>query len=130
MTLLGGVLTLHDPSCRGRCVKGCIRDVEELYGEALERQGITLGRSDYEGKLAFAIAECWILAGKYDRERDGTRTNMAAFIFFRLGQRLVDAERAEYRTVWRFKDYVYERPRPEFISYEHQLQRAAGKRSG
>ena len=54
---------------------------------------------------------------------------MAAFIFFRLGQRLVDVERAEYRTVWRFKDCVYERPRPEFISYEPTSARE-GKRSG
>jgi hypothetical protein len=51
---------------------------------------------------------------------------MGAWIFFKLGQRIVDAERAQYRTVWKFKDYVHERPRPELISYEHQLRRSGG----
>jgi hypothetical protein len=129
VTLLGGVLTLHDPSCRGRCVKGCIRDVEELCGEALERRGITLGHSDYEDKLAFAIGRVLDPRREVRPGTGRTRKNMAAFIFFRLGQRLVDVERAEYRTVWRFKDYVYERPHPEFISYEPTSARE-GKRSG
>jgi hypothetical protein len=90
VSLLGSVLTLHDPACRGRCVKGCIRDVERLCGEALERRGIRLGNPDYEDKLSFAISECWIIAGKYEPAKDGTRKNMAAWVFFRLGQRLVD----------------------------------------
>lgn len=128
MTLLGGILTLHDPSCQGRCGKGCVRDVESLCGKALERRGIRLGHSDYEDRLAFAISECWILAGRYDPDRDRARSkgrepNMGAWIFFKLRQRLVDAERAQYRTVWRSKDYVYERPRPEFVALEPELER-------
>jgi hypothetical protein len=128
--VLNGRYELHDPACRGRCVRGCIRDVERLCGEALERRGIRLGHSDYENRLAFAISECWILAGKYDPAKDGARKNMCAWIFVRLGQRLVDVERAEYRTVWRFKDYVDVRPRPEFVPLEPELERIDGTGTG
>jgi hypothetical protein len=129
--VLNGRYELHDPACRGRrCVKGGIRDVEQLCGEALERRGITLGHSNYEDRLAFAISECWILAGKYEPAKDGARKNMAAWVFFRLGQRLVDAERAEHRTVWRFKDYVHVRARPEFVPLEPELERIDGTWAG
>ena len=46
---------------------------------------------------------------------------MAAWVFLKLGQRLVDAKRAEFRTRWVAKNYVYERPRPELVSLESGL---------
>ena len=49
---------------------------------------------------------------------------MSAWIFCRLGQRLVAAERARYRTRWVTKNYVYERPRPELVPLEPELERA------
>ncbi len=55
---------------------------------------------------------------------------MAAWLFIRLCQRLVDAERAEHRTVWRFKDYVHVRSRPDFVPLEPELERFDGTGAG
>jgi hypothetical protein len=55
---------------------------------------------------------------------------MAAWVFFRLGQRQVDVERAEYRTVWTFKDYVPVRTRPEFVPLADELDESLGTRRG
>lgn len=131
MSVLAGVLPLHEPGCpeRGRCRAGCIRDVEKLCGRVLERRGIGLGHPEYEDRLAFLLGECWIVARTYDPERDRCR-NMGAWVFLKLGQRLVDAKRTEYRTVWRSKNYVYERPRPELVPLEPGMAEPLGAGSG
>ena len=76
MSLLGGVLTLHDPSCPakrgGRCAeRGCIADVERLCGSVLERKGIKHGDGDYEDLLAWLISESWRASTKPERDGGG-----------------------------------------------------------
>lgn len=129
VSLLGGVFTLHDPRCFGRCGTGCVGDVERLCGAVLERRGISLDQAAYEDRLAYLIGEAWIIAPKYDPARDrGRKSAMSSWLFLRLGQRLVDADRAEYRTRWVTKNgYVYERARPQFVGLEDSgVERALG----
>jgi DNA-directed RNA polymerase specialized sigma24 family protein len=125
VTLLAGTLALHAPRCQGRCVQGCIRDVERFAGAFLERKGIRLGDWEYEDTLAFLVSEAWAASEKYDPELDANE-NLAAWVYTSLSQRYVDKKRARYRTRWVSGNSVYERPpEPEFVGLDPaELERA------
>ncbi len=102
----------------------------------LERRGIGRSHPEYEDRLAELIAAAWNLSREYNPERDNARRkgqerNLAAFVYYRLGHRVVDGERARYRTKWVTKNYTYERPRPVFVELEErELDESLGARAG
>lgn len=56
----------------------------------------------------------------------------SAYADQRLRLRLVEWKRARFRTRWKFKDRVYERPRPQLVplDYLDRLDAALAARSG
>lgn len=103
--LLNGTLSLHD-----------IEDVEAFCIWIMEsRNGLAPHES--EDCLAYLVASAWELSLVYEYSL-GT---FATFARTGLRRRLADWYRQRNgRTVWKFKDQVYERKLPSFTTLEHR----------
>src|SRR5215218_119677 len=101
---LGARFPLHD-----------IEDVERFCAALLERDRCRLEHYEREDLLVYLVEECWRFSLKF---RPG-RGRFSVWVYGSLRRRVVDWERQRYgRTVWKFKDRVYERPRVELVSLD------------
>ena len=109
-----------------------IRDVEQFAGRILERSGLELSYHDREDLLASLVVECWSCAGDYDE----SRASFSTFATIRLRAAVVAWLRTSNercgrtgfvggRTVWKFRDHTYERPRRDLISFDDSDARLA-----
>lgn len=117
--MLQGTLSLYD-----------IRDVEALAAKVVQQSNLELGYHDKEDLIAYLVSTCWELSLEW--EPDESRSwGFAAWATTTLRRRVVDWDRSRKgRTKWQFKDRIYERPRPSFISYEDEIRGNAGNRTG
>src|SRR4051794_31232370 len=104
-----------------------IRDVEAFCERAIQRSGITeFGYLDREDLLAELVCFCWEIESVFDPDR----ASFSTYATHRLRRFIVDWKRSGYRTRWVFKDRVYERPKPELVSYEEELTDDAKSKTG
>jgi len=109
--MLNGRLALHD-----------VDDVERFCRQLINRQRRGgYGGHDYEELLAWLIEAAWLLSERYDPSRGATFATFA-----RGSLRVANWEREHFgRTVWKFKDRTYIRPRPTFVPLDDGLDLAA-----
>ncbi len=106
MTLLHGRLTLHGV------------DSEKLARRALDDSlhSRQLEWHRHDDAIAFLVALCWQLSLQFDSSR-GQAFSTFAYRILRL--RVVDWFRqTDGRTRWQSGEHVYERERPELVSFE------------
>lgn len=90
-------------------------DVESFCQAAIRRSGLTeYGYLDSDDLLAELIAFCWQISSDFDPKR----ASFSTFAGGRIKRFIIDWKRSDYRTRWVFKGRIYERPRPELVSYE------------
>ena len=91
-------------------------DVDDAFGLAngiVNRSGLHLSWHDREELVAYLAETAWILSLSYDSRRGPFST----FASIRLRQRTTDWMRQRRgRTVWKFKDRTYIRPRVDLVS--------------
>jgi hypothetical protein len=121
LSMLAGVLTLHDPSCSGECRPAyCIADLESLCRSVLndhlvagvKRRGRISGPtspltpSQYDDCLVFLLGTGWELAQKFNG-----RGRLAGYVQSFLFMRVVD---------WRRRTFGNSRygPAPQFVEYD------------
>jgi DNA-directed RNA polymerase specialized sigma24 family protein len=94
-----------------------VGDVEALLIRAVSRSRYADGlRPDERDDLVTYLFEfAWKLSQKFDPERG----SFAVFLYGAAQRRIIDWHRSRYRTRWAFKDRVYERKLPEFVSLDH-----------
>lgn len=109
-----------------------LEDVEALVVSAVNRSRHAgdLSPDDRDDLVAAGIAAVWKASATYDRSR-GKFSTVAWVVAQRT---VVDTFRRDYRTVWKFRDRVHERPRPVFVSLDDErntrLGDALGARAG
>jgi DNA-directed RNA polymerase specialized sigma24 family protein len=118
--MLTGVLTIHDPSCSGRCPPAyCIADLEALcrsvlndhLGVGVKKRGRISGptspltHSQYDDALGFLIGTGWELAQRFNG-----RGRLAGYVQSFLFMRIID---------WRRRTSGNARygPPPQFVEY-------------
>ena len=88
-----------------------VRDSEAFVAAIANRSQLELGPDDDEDLRQFLLTELWHLGVRYEPSRNRAFSAYAVAI---LKRRAVDWQRQRFgRTVWKFKDRVYERPRVE-----------------
>jgi hypothetical protein len=89
----------------------------ESFCAAIARR-YALPQQEQEDLIAWLIAITWELSLRYDGSQ-GSR--FSAYARHVLVRRAPDWRRQrDGRTVWKFKDHTYERPRPEFVSVDSE----------
>jgi hypothetical protein len=101
-------LTLHD-----------VDDAEAFVGAIVSRCGFALSHHEREDLSAYLVASAWELSLRYDRGDPQYSPRFALYAKGILGRRAVDWNRKRLgRTVWKFKDRTYERPRRELVDID------------
>ena len=107
-----------------------VRDVEALVLDEIRRSPHVHGLAphDLDDLIAWLLEHAWRTSNAYDPAR-GTRFSTMLVPVVR--RRIVDWHRSRYRTVWKFRDRVYERPRPRLVSLDDPgLGESLGSRAG
>lgn len=102
MALLNQRWALHD-----------VADVEALLVRAVSRShfAATLRGDEREDLIAWLFEVAWKLSESFDPSRGSFST----FLYGAAQRGAIDWQRSRYRTRWKFKDRIYERPRPILI---------------
>jgi hypothetical protein len=99
-------LALHD-----------VDDAERFVGAVVNRSGLELSWADREDLQQFLLTTAWEISLAYEPE--GSSVTFSSFCGTILRRRVVDWQRARHgRTVWKFKDRIYERPRIELVAFD------------
>lgn len=118
MPLLNQRWALHD-----------IDDVEALLSKAVSRSRYAVGlrRDERDDLVTYLLEYAWKLSEKFDPERG----SFATFLFACRGRAIADFHRSRYRTVWKFRDSTYIRPRPELVPLDDaRLDEAVAEGAG
>jgi RNA polymerase sigma factor (sigma-70 family) len=102
-----------------------IVDVERFAGRIVERSGLALSHHDREDLVASLVVACWECSDSYDPERGSFST----FATYRLRSEVTAWLRTSNercgrtgfvggRTVWKFRNRVYERPQRVLVSLD------------
>ena len=94
-----------------------MKDLEALCAHIARRGAPDLSWHDAEDLRQFLLVEAWQLSERFEPGRAGGSFN--AFASSVLRRRVVDWRRQrDGRTVWKFRDTVHIRERPQFLSID------------
>jgi hypothetical protein len=96
-------------------------DVDDAVGfvsAIVTRSGLSLSWSDREDLEQFLLVQAWELSLVYDTGDPKYPPRFAVYATNILRKRVVDWQRKRYRTIWKFKGRVYERPQPQLVSFD------------
>jgi hypothetical protein len=105
--VLNGKLRLHD-----------IEDTEARCIRIIQQSGLELGFHEREDLLAWLVETAWELSLKWDPPARNKHKNFSGWATLILKRRVIDWDRAKYRTKWQFYDRTYERPRAVLVSLD------------
>jgi len=107
-----------------------IDDAERFVAAIVSRSGFSLSFHDREDLEQHLLVEAWRLSLVYT----AGGISFSTFAGNTLRHRVVDWERARHgRTVWKFRDRVHIRPRPELVpldSERDRVEQALAERAG
>jgi len=101
-------LALHD-----------VEDTQLLVRRVVARSGFKLSYHDREDVEQYLMFEAVLLARDFQPGR--INKGFGCYCTVALKRKLIDFQRQRYRTRWKFKDRVYERPRPQFIEFDDSV---------
>jgi hypothetical protein len=97
-----------------------IDDAERFCSAIASKCGSSLSWSDREDLEQYLLVECWLLSLTY---KPGA-ASFSSYANGKLRLRVVDWQRQRNgRKRWVFRDRVYERPRPTFVSLDDDAER-------
>ena len=93
-------------------------DVERLAGAIVRQSGLELSYHDKQDLRQHLLIEAWKLSLSYEPGR--IRLGFRKYAAVTLKKRVIDWQRQRNggRTIWKFKDRVYERELPTLVSWE------------
>jgi DNA-directed RNA polymerase specialized sigma24 family protein len=94
-------------------------DAEALCRRIVTRAGLGSSREDREDATQDLLLALWQLAQRFDPECGQPFEGLATAV---LKRRAVDYRRRQFRTVWKFRDRVHERPRPQFVEFNGSVR--------
>jgi hypothetical protein len=117
-----------------------VNDVEALCGSEIRRSSLNLSPQDWEELLVYLIESVWEASLRFEPglirskstvnpEADGQ--GFGCWARLTLRRRITDWQRAKLgRTVWKFKDRIYERQLPSFVPFDNELVDSLGAAFG
>jgi DNA-directed RNA polymerase specialized sigma24 family protein len=105
-----------------------VRDVEALLRKEIHDSPYVAGLLPHEldDLVAFLFEVAWRAGDSYDPARGRFSTMLTTVV----RRRVVDWHRSRYRTVWKFRNRVYVRGRPQFVPLDDRLDDTLGARAG
>jgi DNA-directed RNA polymerase specialized sigma24 family protein len=93
-------------------------DVERLAGAIVAQSGLELSYHDKQDLRQHLLIEAWRLSLSYEPGR--IRLGFRKYAALTLKKRVIDWQRQQNggRTIWKFKDRVYERELPQLLSLD------------
>ena len=97
-------LALHD-----------VEDAERVVRSIVRRSGFRLSYHDRQDLEQRLLEQMWELSLRYDPSRG---IGFGAWATTTLRKRIVDHQRSQFRTVWKFRGNTYTRERPTFLDLD------------
>jgi hypothetical protein len=108
-----------------------IDDAEKFCSAIVGRSGLQLSFHDREDLAQWLLGECWQLSLCYDTGDPKFPPCFSNYATIILRRRVVDWQPKRLgRTVWKFRDHVHERPRPQLLSLDDRVESDLGEGPG